>query len=113
MHEPGRGEIWFGNLDPVRGHEQAGARPLLVVSVDPFNHSASGLVVVVPLTTKRKPVQTQVSILPPEGGTDQPGYIKCEDIRSITKDRLREYWGTVTDETMRQVEHRLKLLLGL
>jgi hypothetical protein len=49
-----RGEIWLADLNPVRGHEQAGKRPCLVISADLFNQGASGLVVVLPVTSKDK-----------------------------------------------------------
>jgi len=44
---PARGDIWLADLNPVRSHEQAGRRPVLVVSVDLFNQSRADLVVVV------------------------------------------------------------------
>ena len=44
--KPSRGDIWLADLNPVRGHEQAGKRPCLVMSVDLFNQGASGLTVV-------------------------------------------------------------------
>lgn len=49
-----RDEIWLADLNPVKGHEQAGKRPCLIISVDLFNQGASGLVVVLPITSKEK-----------------------------------------------------------
>jgi mRNA-degrading endonuclease toxin of MazEF toxin-antitoxin module len=43
---PARGEVWLADLDPAYGHEQAGRRPVLVISVDSFNAGASGLAVI-------------------------------------------------------------------
>jgi len=43
--KPARGEIWLVDLNPTRGHEQAGKRPALVVSVDLFNFGPAELVV--------------------------------------------------------------------
>jgi len=48
-NKPNQGEIWFIDLDPVVGHEQARRRPCLVVSDDQFNHSRAQLVMVIPL----------------------------------------------------------------
>jgi mRNA interferase MazF len=48
MPEPSRGEIWLVNLSPTRGHEQAGKRPGLVVSVDLFNHFLASLFITLP-----------------------------------------------------------------
>ena len=71
MSVPSRGEIWTVNLNPVRGHEQAGSRPGLVVSVDTFNHGPAGLVVIIPITTKEKRIPFHVPINPPEAGVSQ------------------------------------------
>jgi mRNA interferase MazF len=60
-----RGEIWLVDLNPVRGHEQAGKRPCLIVSVDLFNQGASGLAVVLPITSKKKGIPFHVAIAPP------------------------------------------------
>ena len=80
-----RGQVWLVDLDPVRGHEQAGTRPALVVSVDPFNQTALGLVVIVPLTSKAKGLPLHVRLDPPEGGLQLTGYAKCEDVRSVSR----------------------------
>lgn len=102
------------DLDPTRGHEQAGRRPALIVSDDRFNHGRSGLIFVAPLTTRKRSLPTHVPVRPPEGGVPRPSFIKCEDTRSVSKDRLVEGpWGRVSKETMRAVEERLRLLLGL
>ena len=55
LPKPSRGEIWFLNLDPTQGREQAGSRPaLVVISVDVFNHGPADLVVVLPVTSAAK-----------------------------------------------------------
>jgi mRNA interferase MazF len=45
------------------------------------------------------------------GGVRQPSFIKCEDVRSVSRFRLR--WGIVGPETMAAVEDRLRILMGL
>lgn len=113
MPEPGRGEVWFVDLDPSRGHEQAGKRPGLVVSVDLFNHGPSGLVVVLPITTKAKGIPFHVAVSPPEAGLKEKSFIKCEDVRSVSKERLFRLSGVISPKTLAQVEDRLRILLGL
>jgi mRNA interferase MazF len=108
-----RGEIWFLNLDPTQGREQAGSRPALVISVDAFNHGPADLVVVLPVTSTAKGIPFHVPVPPPEGGVRQPSFIKCEDIRSVSRSRLRERWGSVEPHTMAAVEDRLRILMGL
>ena len=108
-----RGEIWLADLNPVRGHEQAGRRPVLVVSVDPFNQSRAELVVVIPITSTLRPIPFHVVVQPPEGGLTNPSALLCEAVRSISKDRLVTRWGTVSPASMSQVEDRLRILLHL
>ena len=113
MSVPSRGEIWTVNLNPVKGHEQAGHRPGLVISVDIFNHGPAGLVVIIPITTKEKGIPFHVAISPPEGGVSKKSFIKCEDIRSVSTEWLSKCLGTVSLETLKAVEERLKILLDL
>jgi len=110
---PSRGEVWKVDLDPVRGHEQAGRRPALVVSVDALNHSAAELAIVLPITSRQKNVRSHVAVQPPEGGLERTSYVKCEDVRSVSTTRLDQRLGAVTGETMSAVEDRLRLLLEL
>ncbi|MBI4339167.1 MAG: type II toxin-antitoxin system PemK/MazF family toxin [Chloroflexi bacterium] len=110
---PSRGDLWLVSLDPTRGHEQAGVRPALVVSVDLFSQGPAELVVVVPLTTTARGIPLHVEVAPPEGGLKLRSYIKCEDIRSLSRHRLMERWGTVSPDTIAEVEERLRILLGL
>ena len=108
-----RGEVWQVNLDPTRGHEQASQRPGLVVSVDPFNHGPAGLVVILPISSRATGIPLHVQINPPEGGLTQVSFIKCEDVRSVSKERLTMRWGSISSDTMAAVEERLSILLGL
>jgi len=110
---PARGDIWLADLNPIKGHEQAGMRPCLVVSVDLFNQSLAELLIVAPLTTRAKGIRTHVSLFPPEGGVREQSFIKCEDVRSISTERLTSRWGTVSAATLRKVEDCLRILMGL
>jgi len=110
---PSRGEIWLVDLSPLRGHEPAGRRPALVISVDEFNHGPAGLVHVIPLTTREKGIPLHVEVRPPEGGLKHRSFVKCEDLRSVAKERLVEPWGRSSSTTLADVEDRLRILLGL
>ena len=110
---PSRGEVWLADLDPVRGHEQGRRRPCVIVSDDTFNHGPAGMVVVVPLTTTGRGVPLHVVVDTPDGGVRARSFIKCEDIRSISVERLIDHWGAVSDAVMRDVEDRLRILLNL
>ncbi len=108
-----RGEIWFVDLDPTKGREQAGRRPCLIVSDDGLNRSPADLVIAIPITSKEKGIPSHVEINPPEGGLQIRSFIKCEDIRSISTGRLVKVLGAVKISTLDQVEQRLRLLLNL
>ena len=108
-----RGEVWTVSLDPVRGHEQAGTRPALVISVDEFNQGPADLVVVLPITSQFKGIPFHVEVRPPEGGLNVRSFVKCEDIRSVSKERLVRKRGSITAQTLSDVEDRLRILLVL
>ena len=110
---PSRGEIWGANLNPTRGHEQAGHRPVLIVSTDIFNQGPADLVVVLPLTRTGRRIPLHVQVDPPEGGLIDRSYILVDAIRSIAKERLDRRWGTVSAGTMTVVEDYLAILLDL
>ena len=110
---PARGEVWLANLDPTIGHEQAGRRPVLIVSEDPFNRTRAGLLIVLPITSTLRSIPFRVRFSPPEGGLRVESDALCEGIRSISKDRLLARMGSVKPESMAVVEDRLRVLLGL
>ncbi len=113
MPAPSRGEVWDLNLDPTIGHEQAGSRPALILSVDVFNAGPADLVVVIPVTRTERKVRWHVRIKPPEGGLVAESFIQCENVRSVSKRRVERLRGRVSESTMQQVEDRIRILLGL
>ena len=111
---PRRGEIWLADLNPTRGHEQAGSRPILIVSNDTFNRGPAGLVLALPLTRTNRNIPLHIAVDPPEGGLTSRSYILCDSLRSISIDRLGTTpWGVLTPNSMRQVEDILRLLMNL
>ena len=110
---PQRGEIWLLDLDPNRGHEQAGRRPALILTVDTFNAGPADLVVVIPVTKTIRAMPTHVIVRPPEGGVKMECAILCEALRSVSKERLVVKWGRVNPPTLAEVEDRVRILLGL
>jgi mRNA interferase MazF len=110
---PSRGEVWRVDLEPVRGHGQGRVRPGLVVSHDILNHGPAGLITTVPITTKSKPIRSFLRVDPPEGGLPQVSFIICDQVRTISKDRLLRRLGSVSRPVLAEVEHRLRVLLDL
>lgn len=113
MTAPARGEIWSAQLDPVLGHEQGGTRPCLVLSVNRFNQGMADLVVVLPVTSRFKGIASHVRIPAGEAALNSDSYIKCEEVRCISRQRLRRRWGAIEPSTMRSVEQFVRLILGL
>ena len=110
---PRRGEVWYADLEPVRGREQGGRRPVLVLSVDEFNAGLAELVMAVPFTTRQRPLPSRVSVEPPEAGLTRPSDIRCEDLRSLSRERFESRLGQVSSATMAHVEEILRALLDL
>lgn len=113
MTPPRRGDVWLVDLSPVRGHEQAGRGPALIVSDDVFNRGLAGLVIVLPITSTIRAIPSQVRVSPPEGGLKAKSAILCEGIRAVSTERLARRWGAVGDRTMVAVENVLRFLMRL
>lgn len=93
MSETAQGEVWFCELDPTRGREQVGRRPVAVISVDQLGTGPSGLAIVVPLTTTRQENPIRPRVDPPEGGLREPSWALPDMVRFIDRSRLVERWG--------------------
>ena len=112
---PKRGEVWLVDFRPGRATEVSDKeRPALVVSTDEFNRTSRRWATVLPITTNLQPVAARVRVNPPEGGQTKPGMIMCDQVRTLTiTDRFKHLRGAVSLDTMRRVEERLALVLGL
>ena len=110
---PLRGEVWRVDFEPMKGHEQGRTRPALVLSNDISNASPSGLVTVVPITTKGRKLRSYLRIEPPGGGLQQTSFVICDQIRTISRLRLGKRFGTVSPKVLVEVETLIKFLLDL
>jgi mRNA-degrading endonuclease toxin of MazEF toxin-antitoxin module len=78
-----RGEIWLVSLDPTSGHEQKGRRPVLIVSLEPFNRITK-VPVVLPITSGGNFARMAGFAVPLAGaGTKTTGIIRCDQPRAI------------------------------
>lgn len=108
--EPAKqGEVWDCYLGEVRGREQDGRRPCLVISVDELGAGPGDLAIVVPLTRTHR-VATEVQIDPPDGGLQSTSYALPYQVRTIGRERLRERRGTVGGDVVRAVITNVHLL---
>ena len=110
---PLRGEVWFADLNPTRGHEQRGTRPVLVLSVDSFNSGAAELVTVFPVTSTVRSIPSHVEVQAPEGGLEVRSAILADQVRTIARRRLVRRAGAVSRTTLQRVEGVVRFLLGL
>lgn len=108
-----RGGVWMVDFGEPIGREQGYRRPAVIISSDRLNASRAGLVIVVPVTTKRRMLPSHVEIDPADSGLDEVGYAKAEDVKSISTDRLVHSIGHVPSHVVHRIEHSLTILLDL
>jgi mRNA interferase MazF len=110
---PRRGEVWLVDFGEPVGREQSGRRPAVVVSADLLNDSRAGVVVVVPITTTYRGLPSHIEIDLGSSGLDEASYAKCEDVKSISEQRLITRLGAVGDDVMFRAARALRFLLDV
>jgi mRNA interferase MazF len=108
-----RGEVWLVDFGEPIGREQSGRRPAVVVSSDLLSDSRAGVVIMVPLTTTHRDLPSHVEVDSRHSGLDETSYAKCEDVKSISEQRLIGRLGAVRDDAIFQIERTLRFLLDL
>ena len=110
-----RGDIFDARLNPTEGSEQAGVRPVVIVSRDAINKNSS-VIVVVPLTNAtnvKRNYPNNVTIGKGEGGLTIESVLLGGQVRAISKSRLLRQRGTLSTEIMQQVDRALRITLDL
>ena len=108
-----RGDIYYADLNPAVGCEQGGIRPVLIIQNNTGNHF-SPTVIAAAITGRRKKDMPTHVLLDEEGTrlfTDS--CILLEQVRTIDRERLKEYVGSVNTETMQYVDHAIAVSFGL
>jgi mRNA interferase MazF len=86
----------------------------MVLSVDAFNAGPSGLVTVLPITSKaRVGIPSRIAVVPPEAGLSVPSFIIAEQARTLSVARLGKRLGTLRPATLARVSDAVRMLLGL
>jgi mRNA interferase MazF len=106
-----RGDIRWADLDPVRGREQAGRRPVLVISQDVFNER-SGTVIAVALTSQPPTAGFPLTYPLPAAELPKPSWVKISQIRTLSVERLGEKLGDVQPEDLDQIIAGLNEIVG-
>ena len=109
-----RGEIWLASLDPTKGSEQAGTRPVIVFQ----NESISKFtitVIAIPLTTnlKRADLPTCVLIPENENPVKNDSVALCHQMRVLDKTRLIHKTGELSNETLKKIDKCVLFTLGI
>jgi mRNA interferase MazF len=110
---PRRGEVWLVDFGEPVGREQSGRRPAVVISSDLLNESAAGILIVIPITTSYRGLPSHIEIDNGESGLDEVSYAKCEDVKSVSEQRLISRIGAAGDEVVFQAARALGFLLDL
>lgn len=114
QHQPRQGEIWLFDPEPTKGKEIGKKiRPCIVISNNVWNKISTGLVIVVPVTSKKKEISTHVQITPPEGSLAIESFALCEHIRSISRERLIKKMGIVSKTVLKEVLSWVSDLISL
>lgn len=108
-----RGDIFYADLSPVKGSEQGGTRPVLVIQNDVGN-KFSTTVIVAPITSriKKKELPTHVQ-LPVSADLPENSMVLLEQVRTIDKCRVDKYIMSIDEDTMAQIDNALGISLGL
>jgi mRNA interferase MazF len=109
-----RGEIWLADLNPTRGSEQAGTRPVLIFQNNVINKYTT-TILAIPLTTnlRRASLPSCVQISIGEGGLAADSVALCHQLRVLDKTRLQKRLGSVTPKTISAIESSVKFTMGM
>ena len=106
-----RGEVYWADLNPVRGREQAGLRPVLVLSHDLFNRK-SETVIAMAITSQPQGAGFPLTLALPSEVLPKPSWVKISQIRTISVDRLGKKIAVLDTETLGQLIDGLLELVG-
>lgn len=106
-----RGEIYIVSFDPARGREQGGIRPAVIIQNDDGNEFASTTIVAA-MTKQDRDYPVRVRVSPRESGLREASSVMLDQIRTVSRDRLRERVGRLIPSAMEDVDRALRKSLG-
>ena len=106
-----RGEIRWADLNPVRGHEQGGERPVLVLSHDVFNER-SGTVIALALSSQEPRAGFPLTMEIRAAGLPKRSWVKIGQIRTLSTERVGRRVTRVSDEDLVRIVEGLNEIIG-
>lgn len=106
-----RGDIVWADLNPVRGSEQAGLRPVLILSHDVFN-LRSGTVIAIAITSQTQRAGFPLTLELTSGKLPKRSWAKISQIRTLSVERLGKRIGSASPEELDQVIEGLNEIIG-
>jgi mRNA interferase MazF len=106
-----RGEIRWAELNPTRGNEQAGLRPVLILSHDVFN-ARSGTVIAVALTSQAQRAGFPLTLELTASKLPKRSWVKISQIRTLAVERIGKRLGRASPEEVAQVIEGLNEIIG-
>jgi mRNA interferase MazF len=106
-----RGDIRWADLNPVRGREQAGQRPVLILSHDVFNER-SGTVIAVAMTSQEPRAGFPLTLQSKATGLTKRSWVKISQIRTLSVDRIGRRIAHASEEELARVLQGLNEILG-
>jgi mRNA interferase MazF len=106
-----RGDIFWADLDPTRGHEQAGLRPVVVISHDVFN-ARSDTVIALAITSQLPSAGFPLTLELTDVKLPKRSWVKISQIRTLSVERLGQRLGRVSPEVLSQLIEGLTEIVG-
>ena len=94
-----RGEVRWADLNPVRGHEQGGTRPIVILSHDVFNER-SGTVIAMAITSQPQRAGFPLTLELESSNLPKRSWIKISQIRTLSVERIGNLIETLPPETL-------------
>jgi mRNA interferase MazF len=106
-----RGDILWADLNPMRGHEQAGLRPVVVISHDIFNYH-SGTVIAMAITSQPQQAGFPLTLELQDEGLPKQSWVKISQVRTLSVERLGKKIGRLSQEILDQLMEGLNEIIA-
>ena len=106
-----RGEVRWADLSPARGHEQAGTRPIVILSQDVFNER-SGTVIAMAVTSQPQRAGFPLTLELDTGSLPKRSWAKISQIRTLSVDRIGDVIERLPPETLSRLVDGLNEIIG-